>query len=78
LDGVLVTTLDTGYAPFGDGSVNDIFQRPIWQVTGLQNGVHMLTIKVLGKIGPNSAGSWIWVDAFSVFGPPVAVPEARQ
>jgi hypothetical protein len=77
LDGVLVTTLDTWYAPFGDGSVNDIFQRPIWQVTGLENGVHMLSIKVLGQMGPNSAGPWIWVDAFNVFGPPVGVPGAR-
>ena len=74
LDGVLVTTLDTWYAPFGDGSVNDIFQRPIWQVTGLQNGVHTLTIKVLGLAGSNSAGSWIWVDAFQVFGAATPAP----
>jgi hypothetical protein len=59
VDGVLKTTLDTY-------SAADTAQAALYTVGGLANGAHILTIQVTGTHSGASAGSWIWVDAFSV------------
>jgi len=69
VDGVLQTTLDTYYLPWGNGAVDEIWQRPIWGITGLPNGMHTLSIVVLGQKASQSKSSWIWIDAFHVLGP---------
>ena len=71
VDGVPKLTLDTYGAPYGDGFLDDIWQRPIWGVTDLPNGPHSMTIEVLGQFTGRSAGAWIWVDAFRILGPSV-------
>ena len=71
VDGVLKTTLDAFYLPWGDEALNDIWQRPMYSIADLQNGNHTLTIEVLGQKDPDSGGAWIWIDAFRVFGPTV-------
>jgi hypothetical protein len=74
MDGRLQTTLDTSFLPFGDGALDDIWQRPIWQITDLPNGTHVFALEVLGKKGPNSSGAWVWIDAFRVIGPANSTP----
>jgi hypothetical protein len=74
IDGRLQTTLDTSFLPFGDGALDDIWQRPIWQITDLPNGTHVFALEVLGKKGPNSSGAWVWIDAFRVIGPANSTP----
>lgn len=69
MDGVLKTTLDTFYRPFGEEALDDIWQRPIYSITDLPNGPHTLTIEVLGQKDPDSGGAWIWIDAFQILGP---------
>jgi len=68
VDGVLKTTLDTYYLPWGDGASDEIWRRPIWGVTDLPNGTHTLLIEVLGEYASKSGGAWIWIDAFRVLG----------
>jgi alpha-amylase len=68
VDGVLITTLDTYYLPWGNAAVDEIWQRPIWGITDLANGPHTLSIEVLGQKASQSGGSWIWIDAFRVLG----------
>jgi hypothetical protein len=59
VDGVPKGTLDT-YAS------SDQPQATLYTVSGLASGSHTLTIEATGAHGATSAGSWIWVDAFSV------------
>ena len=61
LDGVLTTTVDT-YFP------SDQSRADGYLVNGLTYGTHTLTIEVTGTHSAASLGSWIWVDAFDVFG----------
>ncbi len=59
VDGVLKGTVDT-YSSAG------LPQATLYTIAGLPNGIHRLTIDVTGTHSPASAGSWIWVDAFTV------------
>jgi len=68
VDGILQTTLDTWYQPWGNGATDEIWQRPVWGVTGLPSGTHTLTIQVLGQKASKSGGDWVWIDAFRVLG----------
>jgi hypothetical protein len=71
VDGVAqITSLSTYAAPYGtDGSLHTIWQVPVWGISNLSNGPHTLTIEVLGQFCCQSAGAWIWVDAFRILGP---------
>jgi hypothetical protein len=68
VDGVLKTTLDTYYMPWGNGATDEIWQRQVWGITDLQDGQHTLTLEVLGQKASKSGGAWIWIDAFRVLG----------
>ena len=59
LDGAFVAELDT-YAP------TDGLQNTIFEVTGLAQGAHALTIEVTGQKNPASSSAYILVDAFDV------------
>jgi hypothetical protein len=74
LDGTLKTTLDLWGMPYGDGCSCETWQRPISSTTGLPNGPHTLTIKVLGQKSDKSGGNWIWIDAFRILGPATMTP----
>jgi hypothetical protein len=72
IDGVWQNTLDTYFFPTGNGNADEIWQRPIWGITDLPSGQHVLTIEVLGQKASKSGGAWIWIDAFRVLGPAAA------
>lgn len=59
VDGVLEASVDTYATPARP-------QSTLYTASGLGGGTHTLTIRVEGAHGPASAGSWVWVDAFSV------------
>jgi hypothetical protein len=59
IDGILTATIDTYWAT---GKA----QSPMYSVTGLPMGNHVLTIEATGQKNSVSAGRWIWVDAFDV------------
>jgi hypothetical protein len=59
LDGTLNGTIDTYASPQQAQSV-------AFAISGLVPGLHTLTIGVTGTHDVASAGSWVWVDAFSV------------
>jgi len=59
VDGVVKGTVDMYAAP-------GLARTPLYTINGLPNGTHTLTIEVTGTKVAASAGSWIWVDAFSV------------
>lgn len=61
VDGALTATIDTYFA-------TDQARADGYSVLGLIPGTHTLTIEVTGTRNSNSRGSWIWVDAFDVFG----------
>jgi hypothetical protein len=41
-------------------------QANLYNVSGLTNGAHTVTISPAGRKNANSAGLWVWVDAFDV------------
>lgn len=57
LDGVPVEEIDTSNS-------ESEARRTLYAVDGLPFGPHTLTVRVTGRAGPVSTGSWIWVDAF--------------
>lgn len=59
LDGVLQATVDTYSTPARA-------QATIYTLTGLGRGAHTLAIRATGTHNAASAGSWVWVDAFSI------------
>lgn len=61
LDGALAATVDNYVA-------NDFAQSDGFTIIGLASGTHTLSIEVTGTHSANSRGSWIWVDAFDVYG----------
>ena len=61
VDGALTKTVDMYFA-------SDQARTEGFFVTGLTAGTHTLTIEVTGTKSAESRGSWIWVDAFDVFG----------
>jgi hypothetical protein len=61
LDGALAATVD-------NYSAGDFPQSDGFTIVGLAPGPHTLTIEVTGTHSANSRGSWIWVDAFDVYG----------
>jgi hypothetical protein len=62
LDGVLVSTVDTY-------SADQKAQAVEYSVANLNNASHTLTIVATGTHSSQSAGSWVWVDAFDVTAP---------
>jgi hypothetical protein len=68
VDGVLKTTLTLWAMPWGDGCGCEIWQRPIYSISGLTNGPHSLSIEVAGQKDDISGGTWVWVDAFRIAG----------
>ena len=42
------------------------YQQPLFSVRGLAPGPHTLSIEVPHIRGPNTDGSWVWVDAFDI------------
>jgi len=67
LDGALKGTVDTY-------SANELAQTVVYSVSGLSNATHTLTINVTGTMDANSAGEWVWVDAFDVTVPSSTTP----
>lgn len=61
LDGTLQATVDTYLTP-------SQAQTPVYSLTGLAPGTHLLSIVATGTHGAASAGSWVWVDAFQISG----------
>lgn len=61
VDGVLKSTVDTYFA-------SDQARTDGYTILGLTAGTHTLTIEVTGTHSTSSRGSWVWVDAFDVFG----------
>jgi hypothetical protein len=59
LDGALKGTVDA-YVPV------DQAQSTGFDIGGLNLDKHSLTIEVTGTHNPQSAGSWVWVDAFDI------------
>jgi hypothetical protein len=59
LDNTLVTTVDT-YSAIQKA------QATQYSVSGLTNGAHTLTIVAMGAHDAQSAGDWVWVNAFEV------------
>ncbi len=59
LDGLPQATVDTYSTPAKA-------QSTLYTITGLASGTHTLTIQATGTHDSASAGSWVWVDAFSV------------
>jgi hypothetical protein len=59
LDGVLRGIIDTY-------SASDVYKASLFQISGLPQGTHQLTVKVLGRRNTSSTASWIWVDAFDI------------
>ena len=47
-------------------SYDDLFQEPIYTLSDLDEGLHTLTIEVLGTRGPGALGTAIDIDAFVV------------
>ncbi|SPF45627.1 exported hypothetical protein [Candidatus Sulfopaludibacter sp. SbA4] len=69
VDGVLKGTVDTY-------SANALAQTVVYSVSGLSNASHTLTINVTGTMDANSAGEWVWVDAFDVTVPTPQTPSS--
>jgi uncharacterized protein (TIGR03437 family) len=69
LDGALQSTVDTYSTPSKT-------QTPIYSLTGLAPGTHILGIVATGTHSAGSGGSWVWVDAFQVSGNVTAGPPA--
>lgn len=67
VDGELQGTVDTYSTPAKA-------QATLYAVTGLGSGVHTLSIEATGTHNAASAGSWVWVDAFSVAQAAVPAP----
>src|SRR5262249_51013255 len=61
LDGGPSTTVDTYLSPSKS-------QSPVYSLSGLAPGNHVLSIVATGTHSTVSGGSWIWVDAFQVSG----------
>jgi hypothetical protein len=59
VDGRLRATVDTYSTPARA-------QAALYAIDGLADGTHTLTIEPTGRHRPDSRGSWIWVDAFSI------------
>jgi hypothetical protein len=59
LDDELKTTADNYLTPSRTGVVP-------YSITGLQPGVHILTIEATGTHNESSRGGWIWLDGFDV------------
>jgi hypothetical protein len=59
LDGVLKGTIDTY-------SADTHAQAMLFSASGLNNATHQLSILATGTQNANSAGAWVWVDAFDV------------
>jgi uncharacterized protein (TIGR03437 family) len=69
MDGALQATVDTYLTPWKT-------QTPIYSLTGLASGTHVLSIVATGTHSAASGGSWVWVDAFQVSGSVTAGPPA--
>jgi len=65
LDGVLTATVDTY-------SAVQVAQKVQYSVSNLANAAHILTIVATGTVDSNSAGEWVWVNAFEVTTPSTA------
>jgi uncharacterized protein (TIGR03437 family) len=64
--GIAWVYLDGTYTPLDTYSANSQYQRVLYSVRGLAPGPHNLTIQVPHERGPNTAGSWVWIDRFDV------------
>lgn len=71
LDGALQATVDTYATPARA-------QATLYAIKGLREGRHTLTIQARGAHGRGSAGSWVWVDAFSAAQSPRTPPPASS
>ncbi|MDP9055496.1 MAG: hypothetical protein M3N93_14525 [Acidobacteriota bacterium] len=69
IDGALQNTVDTYATPA-------MAQTPVWSVSGLSAGTHILSIEATGTHDSVSGGSSIWVDAFQVSGSVASGPPA--
>ena len=59
MDDELKATVDNFLTPSRTGAVP-------YAISGLQSGVHILTIEVTGTHNESSRGGWIWVDGFEI------------
>ena len=59
IDDDLKATVDNFLAPSRTGAVP-------YAISGLQPGVHVLTIEVTGTHSESSRGGWVWVDGFEI------------
>jgi hypothetical protein len=66
VDGVLKTTINTYWQPFGEGFLDPYWKSTTYSITGLPSGNHTLKIEVTGTHDSISADSWIWIDAFNI------------
>jgi uncharacterized protein (TIGR03437 family) len=69
VDGALQANVDTYLTP-------SQAKTPIYSVTGLAPGTHVLSIVATGTHNAPSGGSWIWVDGFQVSSSITAGPPA--
>ncbi len=46
--------------------VTTLYQQPLFSVHGLAPGAHTLSIQVLHQRDGQTAGSWIWINAFNI------------
>jgi uncharacterized protein (TIGR03437 family) len=67
IDGAVQATVDTYATP-------SKAQTPVWSVSGLSPGTHILSIVATGAHDATSTGSSVWVDAFLVSGSATAGP----
>jgi hypothetical protein len=60
LDGVSKGEVDT----YGTSGA----QQVLYSIEGLASGTHTLVIEATGRHGSSSASSWVWIDAFGIWG----------
>jgi trimeric autotransporter adhesin len=42
------------------------YQSVVFSAQNLASGAHTLTIEITHERGPNTSGSWVWIDAFDI------------
>jgi hypothetical protein len=64
--GLATVTLD-GASTVIDSFANITkYQTTLFSAQNLPSGAHTLTIEVTHERGPNTSGSWVWIDAFDI------------
>ncbi|HEY3375067.1 MAG TPA: Ig-like domain-containing protein [Candidatus Aquicultor sp.] len=72
--GIAKVKVDGTYQQDVDLYGDEAFQRPVYNKTGLELGIHTITITVSGLKNESSTGTGINIDAFKVVAPVITAP----